>query len=66
MKKTYIQPAMRSKELGTEEMMAGSLNDNDEKGNGAQLVPGVQKVQGLELESEEASSSLPKAANVWE
>lgn len=58
MKKTYIQPAMRSKELGTEEMIATSLND--EKGDG------VQKVQGLELETEDASSSLPKAANVWE
>ncbi len=58
MKKTYIQPAMRSKELGTEEMIATSLND--EKGDG------VQKVQGLELETEDASSSLPKATNVWE
>lgn len=64
MKKTYIQPAMRSKELGTEEMIA--LSKTDGKGDGAQLVPGVQKVQGLELETEDASSSLPKAANVWE
>lgn len=56
MKKTYIQPAMRSKELGTEEMIA--LSKTDEMGSG------VQKVQGLELESEDAS--LPKANNVWE
>lgn len=64
MKKTYIQPAMRSKELGTEEMMVTSIENNDVKGDGAQLVPGLHKVQGLELETEDAS--LPKAANVWE
>ncbi len=59
MKKTYIQPAMRSKELGTEEMMAGSdLQINNKPGD-------VQRVQGL-VETEDASSSLPKAANVWE
>lgn len=58
MKKTYIQPAMRSKELGTEEMIATSLID--EKGNGVQYAP------SLEPEREDASSPLPKAANVWE
>lgn len=59
MKKTYIQPAMRSKELGTEEMIADSMSVNEEKGNS-------QHAKSFELETEDASSSLPKAANVWE
>lgn len=52
---------MRSKELGTEEMMAGSDPQITNKPG-----DGVQKVPGFELESEEASSPLPKANNVWE
>lgn len=59
MKKTYIQPTLRIKELGTEEMIADSLNTHEEIGGG-------QKAPGLRLESEEEASTLPQAHNLWE
>ncbi|MCI7597398.1 MAG: hypothetical protein SOY06_00415 [Prevotella sp.] len=60
MKKTYIQPTLRIKELGTEEMIADSdLNTHEEIGGG-------QKAPGLRLESEDESSTLPQAPNLWE
>lgn len=59
MKKTYIQPALRIKELGTEEMIAESMIH---EGTG----DGIQKVPGLRPESEDESSTLPQAHNLWE
>lgn len=61
MKKTYIQPTLRIKELGTEEMIAGS-DPNTHEGTG----DGIQRVPGLRLESEDESSTLPQAPNLWE
>ncbi|MGN0216569.1 MAG: hypothetical protein ACI4BG_08530 [Prevotella sp.] len=60
MKKTYIQPTLRIKELGTEEMIADSVNTHEGTGDG------IQKAPGLRPESEYESSTLPQAPNLWE
>ena len=60
MKKTYLTPAIKVKEIGTEDLLAASISINNENGNGKQ-----QSKENFFM-TDNVESQIVSTYNVWE